>query len=115
MVGNFILRRKIITAVFIISSWILAGVLVTFHEYLFLTNFPGVKDTAEMKDYSVFASLVAAMVWGFMGGTIFAVSELFFMQKRLQNKTFITVILTKSLLYSIVLVVINAFNADRSR
>ncbi len=109
---NYIfLKRKLIVASLIILVWILTAFFVTLHECFFLTNYPGVTDTIQMKDYSFLNSLIPALAWAIMGGVIFSIIELFYLQKRLQNYSFIGIVRIKFIVYFIVLVTINLFTS----
>lgn len=108
---DILFKRKLLTAGSIILTWVIAGAIVTIHEFLFLTNYPGAINTSEMAEYNFLTSLVAAIIWGVMGGSIFALLELFYMQKKLQDMNFINVVLIKALVYSGVLVLINVMTS----
>jgi adenylate cyclase len=85
----------------------LTAVFITVHEYLFLTNYPGVLGTQPMESYSFSLALTAAAVWAIMGGTLFSIIELFYLQRKLQNRSFINVVSTKLIIYFFMLVFIN--------
>jgi adenylate cyclase len=105
------LKRKLLTAGLIILIWILTAVFVTVHEFFFLTNYPGVLDTGPMESYSFLTSLIAALAWAIMGGALFSIIELFYMQKRLQEKSFIQVVSIKLGVYFLMLCFINFFTS----
>ena len=105
------LKRKLFTALAIIFIWVLTAIFTTIYEYLFLYNYPGVTGTVEMADYDFARSMFAAIIWALMGGTMFSVIELFYLQKKLQNKSFLTIVGIKMVVYFIIMVIINLFTS----
>ncbi len=106
-VQTLFLKRKLTTALIIISVWIFTASFTAIYEFLFLSNFPGVTDTDAMEGYSFVSSIVAAIVWAFMGGTMFSIIELFYLQEKLQNRSFMGIVTIKMIIYFFMLVVIN--------
>lgn len=102
-----IFKRKLSTAAVILLVWILVAAMATVFEYLFLTNFPGVLETAPMASYSFGTSMVAALLWALLGGISFCTIELFYLQSRLEGRSFLQVVSIKLVIYSSMLVVIN--------
>lgn len=106
--SNFLfIKRKLIAALIILCIWILTAIFITVHEYLFLTNYPGVLSTQPMESYSFSLAITAAVVWAIMGGTLFSLIELFYLQRKLQNHSFMNIVGTKLMIYFIMLVFIN--------
>jgi adenylate cyclase len=93
----------------IVSIWIFTGALTAIYEFLFLANFNGVTETVPMQNYSFTGSLITAMVWAFLGGIMFAGFELFYFQERLIRKSFLQIVGTKMIIYSIMLIGLSVF------
>lgn len=108
---NPILRGHLRSAWVIVLVWIVIGALTTIYEFLFLSNFPGVTETNAMGNYSFFGSLVTAIVWAFLGGSLFAVLELFYFQKKLERKSFLQIVSIKLGIYSLMLVLLSIFTS----
>ncbi len=104
---HLFLKRKLTTAFIIISIWILTASFTSVYEYLFLSNFPGVTNTDSMQGYSFVNSIIAAIIWAFMGGTMFSIMELFYLQEKLQNRSFLGIVTIKMIIYFFMLVFIN--------
>ena len=106
-VNLLFLKRKLKTAGVILIVWVLAGAMTAIYEYLFLTNFPGIIFAEEMQGYSFTNSLIAAMLWALLGGSMFCIIELFYLQNKLENQSFIKVVGIKMIIYFIMLLFIN--------
>ncbi len=108
---NPILRSRLQSAWVIVIVWVIIGALIAVYEYLFLSNFPGITETPSMEQYSFSGSLVTAIVWALLGGSLFALLELFYFQKKLERKSFIQIVSIKLFIYSLMLVMLNIFTS----
>jgi len=86
-------RDKITWFFILVVLWMSGALFITLHEYFFLANYPGVTKVEEMTSYSFSGSLIAAVVWGVMAGSIFSALELFYFSWKGQRKKFITILL----------------------
>jgi len=102
-----LLKRKLVTAAVILMMWLLGAGMTSVYEYLFLANFPGVLSVEEMAGYSFLNSLIAALLWAFVGGTLFCIIEIFYLQNKLEDRSFLQVVGIKLVVYSIMLGIIN--------
>lgn len=97
--NKMFLKRKLIVASLVIIVWVIAAIFATIHEYFFLTNYPGVTDTVQMKGYSFMNRLLPAIAWAIMGGVMFSLIELFYLQRKLQNHRFMVIVNIKFVVY----------------
>lgn len=111
-IANIILlRRKLTTAGVILLVWILGAAMTPVYEYLFLSNFPGVLQSDAMAGYNFANALIAAVVWAVMGGGLFCIIELFYLQDKLENRSFLSVVGIKLLIYFLMLASINVLTS----
>ncbi len=116
------LQNRLIWLITISVLWIIAGLLITFHEYFFLANYPGVFETQPMEEYSFSKNLIAAVGGLFVGGLVFGLLEIFFFQKRLSRQKFWVAVLKKFIIYTVVIFLLitgisltyNSILSDRS-
>jgi len=99
-------RPKAFKLALITLVWLIAGVLITLHEYLFLTNYPGVLETLPMQDYHFSKNLVAASIALGFGGLLLGFLELFLFKTFVVRTKFWIGLILKMVIYSGVLFVI---------
>ena len=100
------LRPKAFKLALITLLWLIAGCLITLHEYLFLTNYPGVLDTTPMSNYQFSKNLMAASIALGCGGLLLGVLELFLFRSIVARTKFWMGLILKMILYSGVLFII---------
>ena len=99
-------RSNIYKLILITVVWLIAGCLVTLHEYLFLTNYPGVLQTSPMVGYEFFKNLSAAAIALGCGGFLLGILELFVFQRMVNRMKFWKAVMYKMAIYSLALLAI---------
>ncbi len=106
-------QNRIVLLVTITVIWILAGILITFYEYFFLANYPGIYMTEPMQDYSLSKNMVAAISALGLGGLLFGLLELFYFQQKFSRQKFWVAVLKKFVIYAtimfVLIVLVSAF------
>lgn len=97
-------QGKFVWLITITTLWILAGILITFHEYFFLANYPGIYSTGPMQDFSLTKNLVAAISALGLGGLLFGLMELFYFQRKFIRQKFWVAVLKKFVVYASVMI-----------
>jgi adenylate cyclase len=86
--------------------WVSVGLLTALYEYLFLTNYPGVLDTAPMQDFDFRKNALAAGGGLFFGSLLFGFLELFYFQRKTVREKFWVAIGKKVVIYALLLFVL---------
>ncbi len=93
----------------IMGLWMLVGLFTACYEFFFLANYPGVLNTPAMGEYNLANAALAAVIWGALGGFLFAYLEIFVLQNKFRRQPFSRVVLIKGGLYVLMLTVLNIF------
>jgi adenylate cyclase len=99
-------RNHLIQLAIISIIWTLVGLSTAWYEYFFLANYPGVLETAPMREYNLQKNAIAAMGGLLVGGVLFGLLELFYFQRKRIRKKFWVVILHKLSIYAILLFIL---------
>jgi len=85
----------------IVMAWMIAGVLITAHEYFFLSNYPGVLAEQAMNGYNLKNNLIAACFSLGLGGLIYCLIEFYYFQKISKRYRFWEAITLRILFYAV--------------
>jgi adenylate cyclase len=87
--------------VFVVIIWTFSGVLITIHEYLFLSNYEGVLASPAMQSYDFTKNLIAACVAMGFGGLVFSGCEYWYFSKFQKRRRFLEAFLIKVVFYGL--------------
>ncbi len=95
----------------IILVWTISGLLITAHEYFFLSNYAGILDTLPMVDYNFRNNLIAACFSLGIGGLVYCLFEFLYFQKISKRFRFWEAIFLRILFYGVFVLCLMAFTS----
>ena len=105
------LRLSLRRIMFILVFWMLLAIVVPVHETLFLSNFPGIFESEYLADYGLKQSILAGVLSTLFAATAFGALEEFYFRKRLRRRGLGNIVVTKTVIYVVLMLIINVLGS----